>query len=91
MDTIRSISDDKNSLLDKIFMERETQLNMIMDTINESRYETKDNKYKDISGDNDKDTPIFDHIIEEDHRKRLARKRWYWSKQIGAVFFWKIT
>ena len=88
MDTIRSKSDEENSLLDKSFMERETKLNMIMDDINESRYETKDNTDKYVSGDNDEDTLIFDNIIVEEHRKRPVRKkRWYWSKQIGAIFF----
>ena len=52
MDTIRSKSDDKNSLLDESFMEREKQLNMTMDDINESSYKSKD-KYNDVSGDND--------------------------------------
>ena len=55
-------------------MERETQLNMMMNYINESRYKTKDNKYKDILGDNDKNTPILDNIIEEEKRKRPARQ-----------------
>ena len=51
MNTIRSKSDDKNSLLDKSFMEREKQLNMIMDDINESRYERKDEDNY-VSGEN---------------------------------------
>ena len=45
MDTIRSKSYDKNSLIDESFMEREKQLNMIIDDINESRY-----KHRELRG-----------------------------------------
>ena len=52
MDTIRSKYDDKNSLLDELFMEREIWLNIIIDDKNESWYKSKD-KDNDVSGEKD--------------------------------------
>ena len=48
--------------MDESLIKRQTQLDMIMDDINESRYESND---KEISGENDEDTPIFDNMIKK--------------------------
>ena len=67
-DTIRLRSDDDFSVLDSDILEieddMENNLNVIMEDINESRYETNEGD-NDISSDNDKGKPIFDKIDEE--------------------------
>ena len=46
---------------------------MIMDDINESMYETKEEDNY-VSGEKNEETPIFGNISEEEHRKRSDRK-----------------
>ena len=78
-DTIRSRSDDDFSVLDSEILEieddMENNLNVIMDDINESRYE-KNEGDNDISSDNDEAKPLFDDIDEDarEHNVRPVRK-----------------
>ena len=79
MDTTRSRSDDDFSVLDNNILDieddMENNLNVIMDDINESRYETNEGD-NDISSENDEAKPIFDDIDEDtrEHNVRPVRK-----------------